>query len=298
MDGFAYGQRPPDIGGDRLGLGWLIGVRHLKSGAATESFWHAHAQMQLLHCFKGEFVYEFRGAPPTVLTAGHFMVIPARMEHRHQRAIDPAGHRIELLLGPASGRDARYGVFPKATADRLVAELAKRSCRPIPSTRELADIFRELDSIAAEPAASRPPERLALARALASLALLRCVTRRPAQQAHRQEARLMDEAVAWLRRHASERVRMDRLVAYMGYSRSRLFDLFRRHTGLSPADWLARHRVKLACDRLEETGDPISAVAKDCGYSSAQYFISAFKRQTGVTPSAWRRHRSAAAQAR
>ena len=290
MDNFAYGQRPPDLDESRLGLGWLVGVRHLKSGAATESFWHSHEQMQILHCFKGEFSYEFRRARPAVLSAGQFMVIPAGMEHRHLRAIDPAGHRVELLVSPSSWRNSRYGVIPRATAARLVSELAKRPCRPMPASKELAGIFAKLDEVAATPESARSPEGLALARSLASLLLLTCGAPRPAQQAqHRPDARIMDEAVSWLRRHAAEHVRMERLVAYMGYSRSRLFELFRRHTGLTPADWLARYRVRLACERLEKTDEPIADVAKGCGYASVQYFISAFRKQTGATPTAWRR---------
>ncbi len=296
MDKFAYGHRPPDLDGVRLGLGWLVGVRHLKSGAATESFWHSHEQMQIMHCFKGEFAYEFRDAPPAVLAAGQFIVIPAGMEHRHLRAIDPAGHRVELLVKKAASRATRYGVIPGATANRILAELVKRSCRPTPSTRELAYLFAELDSLAADPAAAASQERLSLARALASLVLIRCAADRTAPQAHRPDARIMDEAVAWLRSHATEHVRMDRLVAYMGYSRSRFFDLFRRHTGLTPADWLARHRVKLACAMLEGGRAPIASVARDCGFASTQYFVSAFRRQTGVTPAAWRKQNAAPQQ--
>ena len=99
----------------------------------------------------------------------------------------------------------------------------------------------------------------------------------------------MNEAVDWLKAHSAERVRLNRLVSYMGYSRSRLFELFRRHTGLTPADWLMRYRIKAARRRLETTKDPVAQVAADCGFSSAQYFNDVFRRQTGATPSAWRR---------
>ena len=99
----------------------------------------------------------------------------------------------------------------------------------------------------------------------------------------------MNEAVDWLKTHSTERVRLNRLVSYMGYSRSRLFELFRRHTGLTPADWLMRYRIKAARRRLETTKDPVAQVAADCGFSSAQYFNDVFRRQTGTTPSAWRR---------
>ena len=44
MKEYAYGQQPSDIPVKALGLGWLAGVRHLKTSTATSSFWHTHPQ--------------------------------------------------------------------------------------------------------------------------------------------------------------------------------------------------------------------------------------------------------------
>ena len=97
MAKYAYGQQPSDLGEKDLSLGWLSGVRHLRMNAAGESFWHSHREMQLLYCIKGEFGYEFGDGSAETLTAGHWIVIPARLKHRHVQAIDPAGHRVEML---------------------------------------------------------------------------------------------------------------------------------------------------------------------------------------------------------
>ena len=81
---------------------------------------------------------------------------------------------------------------------------------------------------------------------------------------------------------------IDRLVAYTGYSRSRLFDIFKEHTGLTPSDWISRRRIKEACLLLETTDQPTNAVARSCGFTSPQYFNAVFKRRTGTTPTEWR----------
>ena len=78
-------------------------------------------------------------------------------------------------------------------------------------------------------------------------------------------------------------------MSYMGYSRSRLFELFKHETGLTPADWLSRYRIKWARKLLRSTSLPIAEIARACGYASAQYFNAAFKKQTGSTPSEWRK---------
>ena len=290
MAKYAYGQQPSDLQDEELGLGWLAGVRHLKSLSATGSFWHVHEQIQLLYCIRGEFGYEFRDHPPVVLTAGHFIVIPPRMAHRHLQAIDPAGHRVEMLIRTRIPRKTAFGLFSTTLGAQLISGLTQRTCTPVPCSHKLSSLFLELDELAARE--SHSPDDLALARTLSCLILQRCSrpSRIPQEpQEALSETRLMDEAIEWLRAHYAERVRMNRLVSYMGYSRSRLFELFKRHTGLTPADWLARQRLKMTRKLLETTSDPISKIAADCGFASSQYFNDVFRKQTGSTPSAWRK---------
>jgi len=288
MAKYAYGQQPSDLGEKELSLGWLVGVRHLRMTSAGESFWHSHREMQLLYCIKGEFGYEFEDGSAETLTAGHYIVIPAHLRHRHMQAIDPAGHRVEMLAKVPRSK-GEFAAFPPAVAKSLVASLLREPCKARAASRELDVVFRRLDELAERGAKNLSPEELALARTLASLAFQACAGADDASARRaKPEARLMDEATAWLKEHFAEDVRMDSLVEYMGYSRSRLFDLFREHTGLSPADYLARYRVKVARRMLAQTDRKIADVAKSCGFSSAQYFNTAFRRQTGLTPSVWR----------
>lgn len=103
------------------------------------------------------------------------------------------------------------------------------------------------------------------------------------------ETRLMDEAVKWLETHYAEKVTLAQLVAYMGYSRSRFFNLFREHTGLSPLDWLNRHRIRMA-QKLLATGDTtIAEAAHQVGFAELPFFFRLFRRHAGCSPAAYRR---------
>ena len=287
MQKYAYGQRPSDIPAQRLALGWLRAVRHLQSRAATESYWHVHEEIQVLYRIKGETPYEFRERPSVVLTAGHLIVIPAGLEHRHLKAIDPAGHRVELLLAPSAAREATYGLFSESQARALAKALQEHACTPVACSRGLQGNFAELDALAVR-GKSLSEAEVALARTLASLILQRCATQPQAAAGRPFEVRLMDETLAWLEAHYAEPIDIDRLVAYTGYSRSRLFDIFKEHTGLTPSDWISRRRIKEACLLLETTDQPTNAVARSCGFTSPQYFNAVFKRRTGTTPTEWR----------
>ncbi len=282
-----YGQQPSDLDERHLKLGWLKGVRHLKSLSAAGSFWHTHDAVQLLYCIKGEFGYEFEDRASVILPAGRFIVIPEGLPHRHVQAIDPAGHRVELLLDhPRTRRGRLVGFAPRVYRD-LLAQLLTRRCRPLPASKELSALFIELDGLAERGARALTETDFALARALATLILLRTADPRRMPTA-KAPTRLMEEAVSWLKAHHAERIRIDRLVAYMGYSKSRFFSLFKEHTGLTPSDWLVRYRIRQAQRRLQTTDHGIARIAEETGFASPQYFIASFRRHTGFSPSQWR----------
>lgn len=81
------------------------------------------------------------------------------------------------------------------------------------------------------------------------------------------------------------------LLANVGaMSRSVFAERFRAALGRSPASYVTEVRIDTAKGMLER-GLPVSTVARELGYSSDEGFSRAFRRQTGMTPSAWRHSR-------
>ncbi len=76
-------------------------------------------------------------------------------------------------------------------------------------------------------------------------------------------------------------------------SRSVFAQRFRETADETPMDYLTRWRMLLAGERLESTGEPVSAIAPSLGYESESAFTSAFKRVMGCTPREYlhRRHK-------
>jgi AraC-like DNA-binding protein len=73
------------------------------------------------------------------------------------------------------------------------------------------------------------------------------------------------------------------LARQAGASLRTLQRLFPRETGLSLDAWRQKARLIQAVAALSR-GDPVAVVAHACGYDSQSAFITAFKRQFGVTP--------------
>jgi transcriptional regulator GlxA family with amidase domain len=64
---------------------------------------------------------------------------------------------------------------------------------------------------------------------------------------------------------------------------------FRAETGMTPARYVERVRLEAARRRLEETGEPIAAVAEACGFGTAETMRRAFLRTLAVGPAEYRR---------
>lgn len=84
------------------------------------------------------------------------------------------------------------------------------------------------------------------------------------------------------------------LARAVGMSRAGLARRFSDGVGEPPMGYLAGWRLALAADRLRESDDTVSAVARSVGYASPFTFSTAFKRRYGVSPQGWRRTPAAA----
>ncbi|MFJ8437182.1 AraC family transcriptional regulator [Kitasatospora sp. NPDC094019] len=76
-----------------------------------------------------------------------------------------------------------------------------------------------------------------------------------------------------------------------GLSRAAFARRFTAVVGEPPLSYLTTWRMATAARKLRETGDSLSDVAENAGYTSEFAFARAFKRHFGVPPGAYRRER-------
>ena len=69
--------------------------------------------------------------------------------------------------------------------------------------------------------------------------------------------------------------------------------LFQKTYGISPGKYLNNVRLQEGIRLLTESSDPITEIAKLCGYESPGYFTKVLRRQTGHTPISFRRGKNA-----
>lgn len=76
--------------------------------------------------------------------------------------------------------------------------------------------------------------------------------------------------------------------AESGFSYIQFFRKFKDATGLSPSDYLIALRLNKAKDLLINTTLQINEISSACGFDNEYYFSNFFKKQTNLSPSAFR----------
>ena len=72
-------------------------------------------------------------------------------------------------------------------------------------------------------------------------------------------------------------------------SKSSLYLLSKEAFGKGITEYVEELRIEKAKEMLRTTGDPVSSVAEQVGYSDSNYFTKVFKKHTQATPSMWRK---------
>ena len=75
---------------------------------------------------------------------------------------------------------------------------------------------------------------------------------------------------------------IDDLIRFMGYGRTRLFTLFKRHTGLTPNEYLVRLRIRKAKELVKQRTSDAATVAKAVGFNDPAYFKNVYLHYTGT----------------
>lgn len=64
--------------------------------------------------------------------------------------------------------------------------------------------------------------------------------------------------------------------------------MFKKNTGMGLNDYILRQRISLAIQMLANTEESIGRISEKTGFSYVAYFSKVFKRETGLTPMAYR----------
>lgn len=96
------------------------------------------------------------------------------------------------------------------------------------------------------------------------------------------------QVVSFLSDNYSQEIPLSFLAEMVHFSESHLSRAFKKETAFTISQYIANLRCKLAARMLKETDLPIQEISSHVGYPDSNYFVKVFKKQYGVTPSAYR----------
>lgn len=98
----------------------------------------------------------------------------------------------------------------------------------------------------------------------------------------------LSNAILYVQNHLSEQITVSEMAQAAGYHVSHFTQLFQKQMGISPGQFIQKKKSDTAAQLLTSTDLPVSEIADSLGFNNPFYFSSFFKKQTGMTPSAYR----------
>ena len=272
--------------GKSISLPWLRQIATLRLSSAQGIEWHAHSEIEILCCLKGRLGYEFYRREGAVLGAWDALVIPADVKHRIVNGMESPSRGCSIFLSPRPTALCETSFFSRGEYRKLLTRLLARTPHPFPIPHNQRQPLNEIINRLGDDKPLSLAEQVRFRSHMVSF-LIGCATvERPSSQGITEQ--IMDEAANYLTLHYAEKLPIEKLIAKIGYGHTRFFEKFKERHGVTPLEWLTRHRMDKAKEMLAETPNAsISHIAQCIGIQDPLYFSRVFRRYVGTSPSAF-----------
>lgn len=94
----------------------------------------------------------------------------------------------------------------------------------------------------------------------------------------------------YIQTHLNEKITMEALSTYVGYSETYLSKKFRKEKGITVTEYIVQQKIDMAKQMLRANEMPISDIAEYLCFSTQSYFCEQFRKATGQTPGEYRQN--------
>jgi AraC-like DNA-binding protein len=266
----------------------LVGDSFFAQGDAPITFLHGHNCLELGYCYEGAGIFVI-GEKVLPFRAGDVSFINPEEFHLARSMTGTQSRWAWLYLDPF-----RLLQFAPAEFDLLkIRNLAGKSFRNIisPAVDSLVGVL--VRQIADELQSHRRGYQMAIKGMVLSL-MVRCDRLAPRTNRPTSTNRFLQRvgsALNFIAAKYSQRLSMRECASSCNLSVTHFRRLFRQALGLSPHQYLANLRVRMAATRLHATDDKVLVIGQDVGFPTLSSFNRAFRQVMKVTPRQWRNRR-------
>lgn len=275
----------PFLLGSKFKLPLLQRIASIRSHSAARLTWHSHDCYELLLVMEGATAYEFRDGSTANLPGGHFLVIPPTMEHRGLHDVRRPARLTGLMVDPTRKNAARNSVFSACDLAWLVTQFSK-SIQPVRMSPELREFVRSLPEDLNAAITLKEPSMASLRMVVCGI-LLESARQLAFNRSFEPEL-VVGKVIEFMKTNLSTSLSMQDVAESVNCNRSKLFDIFKESTGMTPNDYWQRLRIDRAQELLLGSERAITEIAFDCGFTSSQYFSAVFRKYSGTTPTDYR----------
>ncbi len=103
------------------------------------------------------------------------------------------------------------------------------------------------------------------------------------ERAKQKDTSYIEDVAKYINRHLNEKLTIEKIASEFFISRGKLIYDFKAYCNMSINEYITMERLE-AAKKLLISGNKVSAVAEECGFSTASYFINVFSSLVGITP--------------
>jgi AraC family transcriptional regulator, L-rhamnose operon regulatory protein RhaS len=267
------------------GLEHLVHAGYSRSVRASSWPLHDHANLLELHFFVRGALRCWIGSDLAELRGGEILLVSPAVVHGGWLGLIPPAELYWLGIRPwRPERGERVFGLSLTESATIRDALRNLSSRGLPAAGDLFAPFQRLVE-------SYPPEDgpslFALRAAL--LEIIAIVIRSGHANTSPQKPTRVRDALALMARTLEEPLAIPAIATALRVSASQLTREFREAMGISPKDYYLRARILEACRRMSRESASVTRVAHALGFTSSQYFATAFRRITGFSPTDYQR---------
>ena len=153
----------------------------------------------------------------------------------------------------------------------------------------LKNIYCELKNIYPKDALLETPQILSQITAKSYFySTLRCLEEEYTIYLNTSRRKLLVLAEEYMRNNFSSDITIEEVSKYLSVDRRYLYKLFKKHSGVSPKQYLNNIRIARATELLANSEMSVTEIAELTGYKDSLQFSTFFKKQTGISPRKYR----------
>jgi len=232
-------------------------------------------QYVLIYCVDGSGFYVVNGRRYEV-ERNQYFILPAGKPHEYGAA---EGHQWTIYWLHFGGKAAHVFAEGAATPQTINVTMQSRISERINIFEEILTTLHFGEGIEDLRYASS-----LLAHFLASMRYLGQFRRAKAGA----ERDVVDQAIHYMRENIEQRITMDDVLRYVGYSQSHFSAMFKHKTGMSPLSYFNHLKIEYACKLLKETDLKMNQICYKIGIEDPFYFSRMFSKAKGMSPTEYR----------